>query len=604
MGIPVGIDLGTTNTLLAAYIDGAPRVISSNGSAFIPSIVSLDNDGTVIVGESAKRQLILKPSQTIFSSKRFIGRSFTEIKNELWRFPSGVIAEEEGAVRFNLHSFIMSPEEIAAHILKAIVSRSEEVLGEEIQDAVITVPAYFNDSQRKATLHAAEIAGINPLRIVNEPTAAALYHGYLQPNFAERLLVFDLGGGTLDVSALDISEGVWEVKSTSGDAKLGGDDFDSALLKWALSSLDSQHGVSVDHYPEAIQRIKLEVERMKCELSTMESSSALLPFLTEKDGAPVNLELKLDRISFDILTKDLIERCKKPTEEAIANAAWDVEEIDQVLLVGGASRTPAIKRFLTGILNGKEPVISSRPEEAVALGAALQAAILAGAMREMVLLDVSPFTLGIRTKDEMTPLIPRNTPLPARASEYFATDSHFQRAVDVIVLEGESKKADECRELGRFGLEGLKAKVKGDAAIEVTFELSEDIVLTVIATDLDNEKFEQVELSCAPLLDPKKLKIVREKAFKEKERNTEERKKLLAQKKAERCIESVDNFMKKEEIKPYTPLHSDLTAKVDKLKELVAEENLTKAVKVADELFQEMEKLKAEKVSPPRASEK
>jgi molecular chaperone DnaK len=496
MAKSVGIDLGTTNSVVSVMEGGKPTVIiNSEGNRLTPSVVAFTPAGERLVGQIAKRQAVLNPENTIYSAKRFIGRRYSEVQSEIKNVPYKVVPGPSDAVRFLIMGKEYSPEEISALILRKLVDDAAKYLGEKVTDAVITVPAYFNDAQRQATKDAGKIAGLNVLRIINEPTAAALAYG-LDKKKNETVLVFDLGGGTFDVSILDVGDGVFEVRSTSGDTHLGGDDFDKKIVDWMAEEFQRNYGIDLRKDRQALQRLTEAAERAKIELSNALETRISLPFITADATGPKHLEMTLSRAKFDQLTADLVERCVGPVKQALADAKIGEREIDEVILVGGATRIPAVQALVRRLTGGKEPNQSVNPDEVVAVGAAIQAGVLAGEVKGVVLLDVTPLSLGIETLGGvMTKLIERNTTIPSRKSESFSTADDNQTAVDVHVLQGERELARDNRTLGHFRLEGIRPAPRGGPQIEVTFDIDANGILTVTARDKDTGKEQKVTIS-------------------------------------------------------------------------------------------------------------
>lgn len=496
MGRAVGIDLGTTNSCIAVLEGGKPMIVpNAEGERVTRSMVALTDEGKYLVGRSAARQSVLNPRGTVFSAKRLMGRRFAEAADVIKTLPYRVVAGPDDAARIELGGQQLAPEEIGARIIRKLIDDASEYLGDRITDAVITCPAYFNDAQRQATMNAGQIAGLNVMRILNEPTAAALAYG-IDAQQSERVLVFDLGGGTLDVSLLDVVEPVCEVCSTSGDTHLGGDDFDNCIVDWLASEFLDKYGVDLRNEAQARQRLAEAAEKAKCELSTRTSAKIELPFITCVAGEGVHIEKTLTREQFEILTGGLLQRCVEPVLTALRDARCQASKIDEVLLVGGGSRMPSIRKLVSDITLGKQPNMTISPEEVVALGAAVQAGILTGEFDEMVLLDVTPFSLGIETKGgKFHKMIPRNATIPTRATQLFTTGDHFQRGVDVVVLQGESRRAHHNRVLGRFALDGIRDRVAGEAQIEVDFDIDEDGILAVTARDLRTGNKKQITIT-------------------------------------------------------------------------------------------------------------
>jgi molecular chaperone DnaK len=496
MAKAVGIDLGTTNSVVAVMEGGKPAVIiNSEGSRLTPSVVAFTKTGERLVGQIAKRQAVLNAENTIYSAKRFIGRRYSEVQSEIKNVPYKVVVGSSDAVRFLIMDKQYSPEEISAQVLRKLVEDAAKYLGEKVTDAVITVPAYFNDAQRQATKDAGKIAGLNVLRIINEPTAASLAYG-LDKKANETILVFDLGGGTFDVSILDVGDGVFEVRATSGDTHLGGDDFDKRVVDWMAEEFLREQGIDLRRDRQALQRLTEAAEKAKIELSSALETPVSLPFITADASGPKHLEMKLTRAKFDQLTADLVERCVGPVKQALEDAKITERNIDEVILVGGATRTPAVQALVRRLTGGKEPNQSVNPDEVVAVGAAIQAGVLAGEVKGVVLLDVTPLSLGLETLGGvMTKLIERNTTIPARKSEIFSTAEDNQTAVDVHVLQGERELARDNRTLGHFRLEGIRPAPRGVPQIEVSFDIDANGILTVAAKDKETGREQKITIS-------------------------------------------------------------------------------------------------------------
>ena len=496
MAKSVGIDLGTTNSVVAVMEGGQPTVIiNSEGSRVTPSVVAFTKTGERLVGQIAKRQSVLNAENTIYSAKRFIGRRYSEVQAEIKNVPYKVMAGSNDAVRFEIAGKQYAPEEISAQVLRKLADDASKYLGEKVNDAVITVPAYFNDAQRQATKDAGKIAGLNVLRIINEPTAAALAYG-LDKKKNETILVFDLGGGTFDVSLLDVGDGVFEVRATSGDTHLGGDDFDKRIVDWVAQEYQRDQGIDLRKDRQALQRLIEAAEKAKIELSSAVETTISLPFITADASGPKHLEMKLTRAKFEQLTADLVERCIAPVKQALTDAKIAERDIDEVILVGGATRMPAVQALVRRLTGGKEPNQSVNPDEVVAVGAAIQAGVLAGEVKNVLLLDVTPLSLGVETLGGvMTKLLERNTTVPTRKSETFSTADDNQSAVEIHVLQGERELARDNRTLGHFRLEGIRPAPRGVPQIEVTYDIDANGILTVTAKDKESGKEQKITIS-------------------------------------------------------------------------------------------------------------
>ncbi|MGI8460660.1 MAG: molecular chaperone DnaK [Solirubrobacterales bacterium] len=492
MGKTIGIDLGTTNSAMAVLEGGEPNVLeNSEGGRTTPSFVAFTDSGERLVGTVAKRQAVMNPENTIFSIKRFMGRKEAEVKEEETIVPYKVVAGPGGDVRVEARGETYSPPEISAMILQKLKADAEAKLGETVDAAVITVPAYFNDDQRQATKDAGKIAGLEVPRIINEPTAAALAYGLDKEDADQTILVFDLGGGTFDVSVLEIGDGVFEVKATAGDNHLGGDNWDKAIVEWIVAEFKRDQGIDLSADKNSLQRLYEAAEKAKIELSATQETSINLPFITAVDGQPKHLEMKLSRAKLNELTSDLLDRVVKPVKQALADSGT---EIDHVVLVGGMTRMPSVQEKVKG-LTGKDPHQGVNPDEVVAVGAAIQAGVLAGDVKDVLLLDVTPLTLGIETKGGvMTKLIERNTTIPSRQAEIFSTADDNQPSVEIHVLQGEREMASGNKSLGKFQLTGIPPAPRGMPQIEVAFDIDANGIVSVTAKDLGTGKEQKIEI--------------------------------------------------------------------------------------------------------------
>jgi molecular chaperone DnaK len=493
----IGIDLGTTNSVVAVVEGGNPVVIpNQEGSRLTPSVVGFTKDGEILVGQVAKRQAITNPENTVFSIKRFVGRRYDEVLSEIKLVPYKVIKANNGDARVEIRGKQYAPPEISAMILRKLKEAAEAYLGEKITQAVITVPAYFNDSQRQATKDAGKIAGLEVLRIINEPTAAALAYG-MDKKKDQRIVVYDLGGGTFDISILEIGDGVFEVKATNGDTHLGGDDFDQRIMDWIAEEFRREHGIDLRKDRMALQRLKEAAEKAKCELSTTLQTELNLPFITADASGPKHLVMTLTRAKLEALVAELIDRTLGPCRQALQDAGVAPRDIDEVILVGGQTRMPKVQEVVKQLF-GKEPHKGVNPDEVVAVGAALQAAVLTGEVKDLLLLDVTPLSLGIETLGGvMTVLIPRNTTIPTRKSEVFTTAADSQTSVEVHVLQGERPMARDNRTLGRFHLMGIPPAPRGVPQIEVTFDIDANGILNVSARDTATGKQQAITITAS-----------------------------------------------------------------------------------------------------------
>ncbi|MDT7629554.1 MAG: molecular chaperone DnaK [Pseudonocardiales bacterium] len=502
MARAVGIDLGTTNSVIAAYEGGESTVIPNNeGARTTPSVVAFTESGERLVGQLARRQANLNPKGTIYSVKRFIGRKFEEVQEEVRQVTYDVVADENGNARIKVRDKLYAPEEISAMILRKLADDAGRSLGEKVTEAVITVPAYFNDAQRTATRDAGKIAGLEVLRIINEPTAAALAYG-MDKREHETVLVFDLGGGTFDVSILDVGDGVVEVRATAGDTHLGGDDFDRRIVDHLADAFQKDEGIDLRKDAQALQRLFEAAEKAKVELSSVTQTQVSLPFVTADANGPKHLTATLMRSTFEQITSDLVERTTGPVKQAIADAKVGPNDIDEVILVGGSTRIPAVQNLVRRLTGGTDPNMTVNPDEVVAVGAGIQAGVLKGDVSDVLLLDVTPLSLGVETQGGvMTRIVERNTTIPVRRSETFSTAADNQPAVDVVVLQGERERAADNRVLGRFQLTDIRPAPRGEPQVEVTLDVDANGILNVTARDKDTGAQQGITISETSNLD-------------------------------------------------------------------------------------------------------
>ena len=545
MGKIIGIDLGTTNSCVAVLEGGEPVIIqSSEGGRTTPSIVGFTSKGDRIVGVPAKNQMITNPENTVYSMKRFMGRRFSEVSSEMKRVPYH-IKEQGGDLRIDIDGKFYSPQELSAFVLQKMKQTAEDYLGETVTEAVITVPAYFNDAQRQATKDAGKIAGLEVKRIINEPTAASLAFGFNKDQKKERTIaVYDLGGGTFDISILELGEGVFEVKATNGDTHLGGDDFDLKILEWLIEEFKRDTGIDLGQDRMALQRLREASEKAKIELSNMQTTEINLPFITADQSGPKHLQKSLTRARFEQMVSDLLERSKEPCRKALADAQLSEDQIDEVILVGGSTRIPAVQQIVKDLFK-KEPNRGINPDEAVAAGAAIQGGILGGDVKDVLLLDVTPLSLGIETLGGvMTRLIPRNTTIPTRKSQIFSTAADGQTAVSIQVLQGEREMSAQNRTLGRFDLVGIPPAPRGVPQIEVTFDIDANGIVHVSAKDMGTGKEQKIRIESSSGLSDSDIDRMVKEAELHAEEDKKEKERAEARNEADNMIYATEKNIK------------------------------------------------------------
>src|ERR1700716_441797 len=591
MAKAVGIDLGTTNSVVATMEGGEAVVIpNSEGGRITPSAVAFTKSGERLVGLLARRQAAVNPENTVYSIKRFMGRRYSEVESERKIVPYKVIAGKDDRVEVEVMGKRYTPEEISAMILQKLKSDAEAYLGTTVTDAVITVPAYFNDAQRQATKNAGEIAGLHVIRIINEPTAAALAYG-LDKKTNEKILVFDLGGGTFDVSVLEVGEGVFEVKSTNGDTHLGGDDYDRRIVDWIADEFKKDQGIDLRQDRQALQRLTEAAEKAKIELSSRLETDINLPFITADASGPKHLEMKLTRSKFEQLTEDLTARTKGPFEAALKDAGLKASEVDEVILVGGSTRMPVIQELVKS-LTGKEPHRGVNPDEVVAMGAAIQAGVLQGDVKDVLLLDVTPLSLGIMTEGAVnTPMITRNTTIPTSKSEVFSTASDNQGSVEIVVLQGERPMARDNKELGKFTLEGIPPAPRGVPQVDVTFDIDANGIINVHAKDRATGKEQKVTITGSTTLDKNEV----EKMVKEAEVNAaadaQKREEIEAHNRLDGLVYQVEKFLRESGDKVPADAKAEIEGKLPTAKSALESNDTTRMQEAFKDLSESYQKI-------------
>ena len=590
----LGIDLGTTNSCMAVMEGGQPTVVpNAEGGRTTPSIVAFTKSGERLVGTAAKRQAVTNPRNTVFSIKRFMGRKFEEVQQEIKRVPYEVVRASNGDAHVKIGDKTYSPPEISSMILQKMKMDAEAFLGEPITQAVITVPAYFNDSQRQATKDAGRIAGLEVLRIINEPTASSLAYG-LDKKKEEKVAVYDLGGGTFDISVLEIGDGVFEVKATNGDTHLGGDDFDQRIMDWLVAEFKKENGIDLTKDAMALQRLKEAAEKAKCELSSSQSTDINLPFITADASGPKHLNVALSRAKLEQLVGDLIDRSMAPVENCLRDSGLAKEKIDEVILVGGMTRMPRVQQEVERQL-GKEPHKGVNPDEVVAVGAAIQGGVLKGEVKDVLLLDVTPLTLGIETLGGvMTALIERNTTIPTRKSEIFSTAADNQNTVEIHVLQGERKMAGDNKSIGKFHLDGIPPAPRGVPQIEVTFDLDANGILKVSAKDLGTGKEQKITITASSGLNKDEVEKMVKDADAHAAEDAKRREAVDAKNRAEAMVYETEKFLKENGDKIPSDKKMKVENGIQSLKDALKSGDADAIKKAVDSLTADMQAVSAD----------